>query len=192
MEKVARNSWMIADAAKRYKVPEELLCAMIEVESGWYTWAARHEPGYKYLVDIKHTLVSPPTETILQQTSFGLLQIMGATARWMGFHEPYLTTLCDPATGLKWGCRYLNYLYKRHANWSDTVSAYNQGWPRRDPASGQYENQQYVDKVMNAIKGYQNEVTAEHRPGSDSDNPHPVQDATDLVGLQNGEEGEEC
>ena len=174
MEQVLKNSWMIEDAATRYKVPKALLCALIEVESGWNPWAVRHEPGYKYLVDIKHSCVTAETERVMQQTSFGLIQILGSTARWLGYHEPFLTSLCEPVTGLKWGCRYLVHLYTKHHNWSDAVSAYNQGWPRRDPATHQYLNQSYVDKVMEAIRRYQSENPADAGQDPDPDSPDPV------------------
>jgi len=49
------------------------------------------------------------TELLGQQTSWGLMQIMGATARERGFRG-WLTELCDPATNLEWGCRHLRWM----------------------------------------------------------------------------------
>lgn len=158
-ERLPKNSWLVGDAAGRYGIPPAMLCAIIEIESGWDPWAVRHEPGYKYLVAYKHALVTDDTERIMQQTSWGLMQLLGATARELGYVEPYLSGLCLPQTNLRWGCTFLAHLYKRHKNWNDAISAYNQGWPRRDPASGLFLNQGYVDKVIGAMQHYHEKYT---------------------------------
>ena len=154
--KLPKNSWILKEVSDRHGIPVELISAIIEVESGWRPWANRYEKGYKYLVDYAGAFCSPDTEKVNQQTSWGLMQIMGGTARDIGFQEPFLTRLCDPETGLEWSCKYLRRLYDRHQTWSDAVSAYNQGWPHRNQ-DGKYKNQGYVDKVTKAVERYQDE-----------------------------------
>jgi soluble lytic murein transglycosylase-like protein len=72
---------------------------------------------------------------------------MGATARDMGFDGSFLTALCDPFTGLEYGCRYLRSLIKRYG-WDQRagVAAYNAGSAVRKP-DGTFKNQDYVDAV---------------------------------------------
>lgn len=151
-ECLSPNSWMIGHAAVKHKVPVDLLSAMIEVESGWNPWAMRYEAHYRHLVEYSHGLVSAATEANQQKTSWGLLQVMGATAREMGCTEPFLSVLCRPEIGIAFGCKYLVHMFKKYKGWTDAVSAYNQGSPRYDADTNQYKNQEYVDKVYNAIK----------------------------------------
>jgi soluble lytic murein transglycosylase-like protein len=37
-------------------------------------------------------------------TSWGLMQVMGQSARELGYRE-FIPELCDPASGLYWGCK---------------------------------------------------------------------------------------
>lgn len=104
------------DAARIYDLPPELVCAVIEQESSWQPWAVRYEPQFftHYIEPMAaqgklHAPagVSMPTEAYLRSCSFGLMQIMGQVAREKGFSLPFLTALCDPATGIEWGCKHL-------------------------------------------------------------------------------------
>jgi soluble lytic murein transglycosylase-like protein len=80
------------------------------------------------------------------------MQVMGATARELGFKGRFFTELCDPMEGLNYGCRYLVRLQREHFDrlgWPGVAAAYNAGTPRR-LASGNFANQVYVDKVARA------------------------------------------
>ena len=45
------NHYSLAcQAAAKYGLDEALICALCEVESGWNSWAVRHEAGYEWLV----------------------------------------------------------------------------------------------------------------------------------------------
>lgn len=92
-------------AAARGLAPE-LVAAVCEHESSWDPWAERYEPAFflKYVVPIKNL---SPTEAHSRSTSYGLMQIMGQVAREEGFEGKYLTQLCDPITGLEYGCKKL-------------------------------------------------------------------------------------
>jgi soluble lytic murein transglycosylase-like protein len=102
----------------------------------------RYEPTYRWLVGDK--LNMSLTERHTQMCSWGLMQVMGGTARELGL-TGYLSQLCDPETGVQYGCRYLRRLFERYQIWDDAIAAYNAGSPRR--VGPTYVNQGYVDKV---------------------------------------------
>lgn len=94
--------------AKAHSVDPALLCAMAEHESGgWETFAVRFEPAF--LERWVPKAITEPTERTARAFSYGLLQLMGQTAREFGFTGPYLTQLCDPYVGLEFGCRKLKH-----------------------------------------------------------------------------------
>jgi len=151
-------------AAERFGVPVDLIRAVIRVESGGDRWAMRYEPRFQWLWDIERGAsfdgddpdampsiqpASSPTEYHAQRTSFGLMQVMGATARQLGFDRPFLTALCELDTGIEYGCRYLARLYDEYGDWEKAAAAYNAGSPRRMD-SGEWENQGYIDRLREA------------------------------------------
>jgi len=81
-----------------------LVCAVVEKESSWETWAIRYEPAFRarYVAPLE----LPPTAEIARSMSWGLMQLMGQSARELGFNGP-LPQICDPATGLLWGAKKL-------------------------------------------------------------------------------------
>ena len=91
--------------ALQYDLDQKLVCAICEHESSWNPWAVRYEPAFEKKYD--PTVGISLTEHMGRAFSYGLMQIMGETARELGFTEPYLTELCDPSTGLEFGCRKL-------------------------------------------------------------------------------------
>jgi hypothetical protein len=103
--------------AKLHALPEELVCAVCEHESGgWNPWAARYEPAFfaRYIHPAHPQ--TPTTEEIDAAESFGLMQIMGQTAREFGFKGKYFTELCDPLVGIEYGCRKLERAVRVHPN----------------------------------------------------------------------------
>lgn len=142
-------------------LPVGLVAAIIEVESGWDTYAMRYEPVFAARY-ITRELVQPRgvctrlTEELSLAMSWGLMQIMGQTARELGFDRPYLAALCDPAPGIEYGCRLLRQKWQRYAKEygvGGVISAYNAGKPRTNDR-GQWVNQDYVDKVKSAWDKY--------------------------------------
>jgi len=147
-----------------------LVASFICVESSGNPWAWNPEPPYRYMWDLKRKRpfrpltvderaserppadfpgmpgADPDAEWWGQQTSWGLMQVMGAVARERGFTGTFLTELCDPAKNVWIGCRHLVGLSRRFSG-TDLYAAYNAGSPRR-VASGAYENQGYVDKIV--------------------------------------------
>ncbi|MDT0496510.1 lytic transglycosylase domain-containing protein [Algiphilus sp. W345] len=161
----------IAAIAARHHLPPQLVQAIVQVESGGDANAMRCEPAYPWLWNVRSGAPLPVssatasrrlppasfpsprgssrlTEWLGQQTSWGVMQVMGAVARELGY-EGHFAGLCDPATGLDYGCRYLARLagrFRLQHGWPGVVAAYNAGSPRLD-AQGRFENQVYVDKV---------------------------------------------
>ena len=136
--------------AKLHALPEALVCAMCEHESGgWNTWAARYEPAFfKRYIHPAHP-DTPTTEEIDAAESFGLMQIMGCTARELGFKGKYFTELCDPGVGIEYGCRKLNKCIAAHpGDVSAALLAYNGG-----------SNPAYPALVLALLPKYQIDIT---------------------------------
>lgn len=136
-------------------LPHTLISSFIMTESNGYEVAMRFEKGYRWTKlyeQAKSMDMNDETEIQLQKFSYGLMQIMGATARWRGF-TGHLMNLLDPQTNIEIGCEYLNYLQKAYQDRSDDfISAYNMGRPIYLTRANQYSNQYYVDKIKRLEK----------------------------------------
>lgn len=88
-------------------VSPQLMCAVIEQESSWDPWAIRYEPAFmtKYVAPQYTAGKFSATEAYARAMSWGLAQIMGATARELGYAGVSLAELCDPKVGADWGVR---------------------------------------------------------------------------------------
>lgn len=144
---------IIRSVSFKHGLSPYLVGALCYTESGGDTYAYRYEPQYKYMANVDDFAakcgITRTSEQVGQMTSWGLMQVMGGTARYLGFKGP-LTELTDPAIGLEYGCLYLLRLMKKYSKIEDTVAAYNAGSPRIK-LDGSYENQKYVDKVLGFI-----------------------------------------
>lgn len=148
------------EIAKKHEIDPNLIMAIVTVESAWNPWACRYEPLFasRLAGNIKiHTevvrlaernCITVETEYVFQSTSFGLMQIMGASARDLGYLGP-LSALFDPQLNLEWGCIKVRQLLDRYPNLEDAIASYNGGSPRRDPVLQRLEPQlqEYVNKV---------------------------------------------
>lgn len=145
---------MITNIATGYNLDPHLAMAIVQQESGGNPYAIRYEALWRYLVTpatFANSLhISAATETVLQSMSWGLMQVMGSVARELGFTDP-MPKLCELEIGLQYGCKQLQRLAIRYPKLEDTIAAYNAGSPRRTTA-GIYENQSYVDSVLNYIQ----------------------------------------
>jgi soluble lytic murein transglycosylase-like protein len=113
----------IVREAKLKKLDPEVVAAVIKQESNGNPWAYRYEPGFydRYLKGKKASDLSGfvpaqiPTfdsELMARATSWGLMQIMGDSARWAAkITNPYLTVLLDPEINIKAGTDYLQRLF---------------------------------------------------------------------------------
>lgn len=139
-----------------------LVEAICLTESGGNPWATRPEPTYRYLVSAKtgqpFRFLSPneaasktppadfqgmlPSGDVQewwgQQSSWGLMQIMGAVARELGFRSPYFAELTDPVTGLHFGCKHFAaQLAWAKGHVSQALGAYNAGRGGWNSTAGQ-------------------------------------------------------
>lgn len=103
----------------------KLVSAVIWQESRGNPWATRYEPdfyrrylqgkqlkslaGYVHLTDGRSEI----TELKERSTSFGLMQIMGQTARESGFKVNELTVLLDPMVNIEMGTKILAYKIRK-------------------------------------------------------------------------------
>ena len=148
---------LIIREARTRNLPEAILLGLVEVESNFNPFAVIYEQHYRYtkIIDrLKPKDCSINTEINLQKTSFGLFQIMGGTARYMGF-SGWLTRLLMPTINIKYGTLWFSRLYNKYSNEygiSGVIAAYNAGNPRI--SKGRFVNQSYVDKVLKAAKKY--------------------------------------
>ncbi len=86
-----------------------IVCAVCEQESAWNPWAIRYEPAFyrRYLLPLAASgQIEDATEARARAFSWGLMQVMGETAREHGYGG-HLAALCEPATGIEIGCRVL-------------------------------------------------------------------------------------
>ncbi len=122
----------------------EIVCAIIQTESAFDPWAVRFEPNFMYFTKTteyaKLAKVSEATERMCQRTSWGLGQLMGATARNLGVTGP-LTALLDPVANVFWTCALVKKLLRKYPLRNEAISAYNAGIPIRT-------NADYVAKVL--------------------------------------------
>jgi soluble lytic murein transglycosylase-like protein len=98
------------DAARAHSLWPELVCAVVEQESAWNAWALRYEPAFyaRYVApQIARGTLRDLSEARARAFSWGLMQVMGQVAREHGFSGASLAALCEPATGLRVGCRVL-------------------------------------------------------------------------------------
>ena len=145
---------LVKDVARQFQLDPLLLTAMIIVESSSKSQVARYEPDYRYTHNpakfAKPQGITIETEKRLQMFSWGCLQLMGGTARWLGYNG-FLPQLCEPQIGLYWGSRYMRHLMDKYSEPEDAIAAYNAGSPRKKE-NGHYENQEYVNKVIRTYK----------------------------------------
>ena len=147
---------LVTSKASQYGIELSLLKAFIQVESAWNPKAFRFEPNYKWFNEpalfAGKLGLTVESEKNAQMTSWGLIQIMGSTARDMGF-QGYLPELIDPEIGLDCGCKFLKHLKKKYTRKTDIISAYNAGSVVR-MIDGSYKNQDYVSKVVYWLRAF--------------------------------------
>jgi len=135
----------------------ETVLGIIKQESNGATWANRFEPTFKSWLmtrlgaDIKKfgNSISRDTELHNRATSFGLMQIMGQTARERGFSGEFLTELCKPEIGLRYGIKHIVELISKYPQEDQWISAYNAGSPTTKNKSYVIAVKRYRDAFKN-------------------------------------------
>lgn len=136
------------NTADAYRINRQLVCAVVEQESNWDTYAFRAEPAF--LDHYIAPLLLEPTESWGRSISWGLLQVMGQVAYEFGFARVY-TMLTDPYIGLDTGCKVLKHKLSLHpGDVSAGLLAYNGG-----------ANKLYADQVLARIANYQAQAKTE-------------------------------
>jgi hypothetical protein len=134
---------LLQSAGNLYGVDWLFLKALVAEESGFNAQAIRRE--------LSHT---PP------DASYGLMQILGATAKGLGFSgDP--TLLFDPSTNVNYGAKYAANQWRRYGGDPGSVAAsYNAGTAYKN-ADGLFTSKggdpsvnDYVSKVLNYYAGY--------------------------------------
>ena len=116
--------------ALEYNIPEYIIFAVIETESG-FDKDAESSVGAR-----------------------GLMQMMPSTFEWLTGPEHLgeglpASKLYDPEVSIKYGTYYLNYLYKKFDyNWDNTFAAYNAG---EGNVAKWLEDEQYSDGNGNLV-----------------------------------------
>jgi soluble lytic murein transglycosylase-like protein len=118
---------MIKNASARHQVPEELVKAVIKVESNFNPQATSH------------------------MGAMGLMQLMPGTARDLGVQRPY-----DPAENINGGTKYLRELLDRYeGNVPKAVAAYNCGPGNVEKGRLPQETRSYLKLVSRHYSGGQ-------------------------------------
>lgn len=116
-----------------------LILAIIDQESSLDPWAIRYEPAFydRYVSPLVANGNLSKTEARLRAFSFGLMQVMGQTARETSFPYPF-PWLFDPATNIDLGCRvWKKKLERAHGEVRQALLYWNGGG-----------NQAYDDEVL--------------------------------------------
>jgi len=124
-----------------------IVCAVVEQESAWNPWAMRYEPLFfaKYVAPLYTNNKVGATEAYARGFSWGLMQVMGQSAREAGVNALHLSTLCDPAVGLAVGCRILKQkLDRARGDITKALQAWNGGG-----------NPDYAKEVLSRVSRYQ-------------------------------------
>lgn len=147
---------LIKQECARRDLEAQLICSLIDVESSFNPFALRYEPTamrtYAATVCANTNGISWETEFQAQRFSWGLGQILGSTARWLGFRN-LLSTLCDPKTGIFWTCEAFEKLGSPYKTLEEKIAAYNAGSVQLRSDGSSFLNQKYVDRVLNFYRG---------------------------------------
>ena len=147
---------MIKTAAEKYEIDPAIIYGVIQQESTGNHVACRFEKNYRWLMKpIKKyapTNCTKDTEETLQKMSFGLMQMMGAVFRELGYKDWLSKVLILPELQLDYGCKFLKKKIDKYGLHAGILS-YNSGSPSKH-VDGTYKNQYYLDKVLHYSKGF--------------------------------------
>jgi soluble lytic murein transglycosylase-like protein len=154
---MAKSSlWFGKKKAEEFGLDPAFVKAVAMVESNGNPLVVRYEPKWRYFLDpekwAKKHLITVETERVLQAMSWGPLQIMGTKARELGF-DGMLTELADPNISGHYSCMFLKKLFDKWIDPLTVAASYNAGSPLRDPATGQFRNQEYVNRITEKLEG---------------------------------------
>jgi len=147
-----QHNALILNAASLYSLDPNWVKSIVQIESSGNTWSMRFEPLFYDSIKIRYRGKFSDTEIVSRATSWGLMQVLGEVARELGYGGRFLTGLCEPMIGLRYGCmKFKQQLDRYNADLLKAVSAYNAGTAIINP-DGKFKNQTYVDKFGKALK----------------------------------------
>lgn len=115
---------IIDECAEKYNVDNELIRAMIQVESGWNT------------------------DAVSNKGAQGLMQLMPRTAAMLGVNDPF-----DPAQNIEGGVRYISDLTDKYrGDVEKALAAYNAGPARVDSGNIPEVSRRYVKNIMSIYR----------------------------------------
>ena len=115
---------VIKECAEKYNVDQELIRAMIQVESGW------------------------TTNAVSSKGAQGLMQLMPRTAAMLGVEDPF-----DPAQNIEGGVRYISDLTDKYrGDIEKALAAYNAGPTRVDSGNIPEVSKRYVRNIMSIYR----------------------------------------
>jgi soluble lytic murein transglycosylase-like protein len=134
---------IIHNTSLDYGIRPELIAAVIYQESRGNPWAIRYEPAFykKYLLgkqkkDLQGyvpSIVSLDTELTARAISWGLMQLMGETAREYDFNEDYLPMLLDTSLNIQYGVKVLSSMLKKTDSLEAGLLKWNGGGNKNYP-----------------------------------------------------------
>lgn len=135
-KKTSKLEQLIRYWADAHNVSFDLVAAIVWQESQGDALAHRYENDFyqryiesksraELLGHVPATIPTLATEKRDRAYSWGLMQVMGQTARETGFADNNLTALLDPSINLDVGCRFLAKLQKKHKTINNVLTAYN-------------------------------------------------------------------
>lgn len=111
---------VIDECARKYNIDNELIRAMIQVESGWNT------------------------DAISNKGAQGLMQLMPRTSAMLGVNDPF-----DPVQNIEGGVRYISDLTDKYrGDIEKALAAYNAGPARVDSGNIPEVSRRYVKNIM--------------------------------------------
>jgi len=133
----------VKKVSEEYGLDWKLVYAILMQESMENEKAVRFEKEFfkRYL----DKLDLPMMEKLKRSFSYGLMQIMGQTAREIGFQDDF-EYLFNPETNIRWACKYLKKLFDELKSEMLVISAYNCGISK--PKQGIIPNPDYVSSVL--------------------------------------------
>jgi len=140
---------LISKYSKEYGLDKNWVAAIAMKESKGVEFSSRYEPSYTdlwfYRQNAERLEISQATERTHQKTSWGIMQVMGSTARELQF-KGMLPALGGNALSLKYGCKYLKMQLVRYGTYRLAVAAYNRGSIIKTKG-GLLVNEKYIDDV---------------------------------------------
>lgn len=139
---------LILSYATKYGLDPAVVYGVCMTESSLNPKATRYEKDFIWLLKPGSWQTPLKIETSQQKTSWGIMQVMGAVLRELGYNPAGAISdiLHSVENQLDYGCRFLARKIRRYDR-DAGIAAYNAGSPRRT-RDGKYVNQDYVDKVL--------------------------------------------